>query len=244
MKRSVAILGGTGGIGSEAVRAFSREGYDVCFTYFRAGQSARDLANECGAKAHRLDLRQPAKLTEFVQSLPDRLDVLLVAAASGVWRTLDETSQRHLDFSYHVNVAAVLIAFQASLDRLSAAGGSMIVLTSPGSSFVVPGYASIGMMKAALEAFVRYAASEGGERGVRVNAVSAGLVETKALNHLPDIDKHIAAITKQTPLQALVSPNDIADAVLWLASSKSRMITGQILAVDGGYGLSAGRERG
>ncbi len=100
-------------------------------------------------------------------------------------------------------------------------------------------YALVGVSKAALEALVRYLAVELAPRGIRVNAVSAGVVETGALEHFPQRDAMIE-MGKRNPVGRIVTPEDIAACVTFLCSPDAEMIRGQTLIVDGGWSLLAG----
>jgi enoyl-[acyl-carrier protein] reductase III len=97
----------------------------------------------------------------------------------------------------------------------------------------------VGVSKAALEAVVRYLAVELAPRGIRVNAVSAGVVETNALDHFPNREKMISKSLERTPAGRLVEPSDVADAVCFLCSPAAEMVRGQTLVVDGGFSLLA-----
>ena len=97
----------------------------------------------------------------------------------------------------------------------------------------------VGTSKAALESLVRYLAVELAPRGIRVNAVSGGVVDTEALDHFPQKDMMIEWGTKRTPAGRLVRPEDIANAVLFLCSPEAEMIRGHVLVVDGGFLLPA-----
>ena len=122
---------------------------------------------------------------------------------------------------------------------LMAPGGRIVALSSLGSQRVIPGYTAIGVSKAALEALARYLAVELGARGITVNAVAAGAVETDVWRMLPDGAAALAAIRARTPGGALVSAEAVADVVFFLASPTAQSIQGQVLVVDGGYSLLA-----
>jgi enoyl-[acyl-carrier protein] reductase III len=104
---------------------------------------------------------------------------------------------------------------------------------------VLENYTLVGVSKAALEAVVRYLAVELAPRGIRVNAVSAGVVETNALDHFPNREKMISESLERTPAGRLVEPSDVADAVCFLCSPAAEMVRGQTLVVDGGFSLLA-----
>jgi enoyl-[acyl-carrier protein] reductase III len=119
------------------------------------------------------------------------------------------------------------------------AGSSVVGLSSLGSTRVLEDYALVGVSKAALEALVRYLAVELAPRGIRVNAVSAGVVETGALEHFPQKEAMLE-MGKRNPVGRMVMPDDVAAAVTFLCSPEAEMIRGQTLVVDGGWSLLAG----
>jgi enoyl-[acyl-carrier protein] reductase III len=163
------------------------------------------------------------------------LDVLVHAAATGVIRPALETEDKHWDWTMSANARALL-----SLTRVAApsmpAGSSILGISSLGSERVLDGYTLVGASKAALEALVRYLAVELAPRGIRVNAVSAGVVETGALEHFPNRDAMLD-MGVRNPVGRLVSPDDVARLVTFLCSSDAEMIRGQTVVVDGGWSL-------
>ena len=115
-------------------------------------------------------------------------------------------------------------------------GSSIVGISSLGSTRVLENYVLVGTSKAALEALVRYLAVELAPRGIRVNAVSAGVVETGALDHFPNREQMLSsAAASARPAGRLVEPDDVADAVCFLCSPEAAMIRGQTLVVDGGF---------
>jgi enoyl-[acyl-carrier protein] reductase III len=118
-------------------------------------------------------------------------------------------------------------------------GGSIVAVSSLGSTRVLEDYVLVGTSKAALESLVRYLAVELAPRGIRVNAVSAGVVETEALEHFPNKERMLTEGRKRTPAGRLVEPDDLADAVVFLCSPQAQMVCGHTLVVDGGFSLPA-----
>jgi len=118
------------------------------------------------------------------------------------------------------------------------AGSSIVAISSLGAQRVLENYSLIGTSKAALESLVRYLAVELAPRGIRVNAVSGGVVETGALDHFPNREAMLAA-GAANPVGRLVGPDDIAGAVAFLCSADAEMVRGQTLIVDGGFSLVA-----
>jgi enoyl-[acyl-carrier protein] reductase III len=118
-------------------------------------------------------------------------------------------------------------------------GSSIVALSSLGAQRVLENYVLVGASKAALEAIVRHLAVEFAPRGIRVNAVSAGVVDTEALNAFPNREQMLSWSLARTPAGRLVEPGDVAGAVCFLCSPDAEMIRGQTLVVDGGYSLLA-----
>ena len=118
------------------------------------------------------------------------------------------------------------------------AGSSVVGLSSLGSERVLTNYALVGVSKAALEALVRYLAVELAPKGIRVNAVSAGVVETGALEHFPNREEMLE-MGARNPVGRLVAPEDVAAVVAFLCSPEAEMIRGQTVVVDGGWSLLA-----
>ena len=108
-----------------------------------------------------------------------------------------------------------------------------------GSTRVLPGYTRVGTSKAAMEAIVRYLAVELAPAGIRVNAVSAGVVDTGALEHFPMREEMLRSAKEDTPAGRMVTVDDVAAAVRFLLSEDSAMVRGHTLVVDGGYSLPA-----
>jgi enoyl-[acyl-carrier protein] reductase III len=118
-------------------------------------------------------------------------------------------------------------------------GGAVVSISSLGASRVMSDYFLVGVSKAALEAVTRYLSVELAPHGVRVNAVSGGLVETDALKSFPWGSEVVAQTTARTPAGRMVEPDDLAQVVAFLCSEQASMIRGQTIVVDGGYSLLA-----
>jgi len=116
---------------------------------------------------------------------------------------------------------------------------SIVGVSSLGSMRVLENYVLVGPSKAALESVVRYLAVELAPRGIRVNAVSAGVVDTEALEYFPNREQMLKAAQTRTPAGRMVEPEDVAAAVTYLCSPEAEMVRGHTLIVDGGYSLLA-----
>ena len=168
------------------------------------------------------------------------LDILINNSASGVNRPVTELTPHHWDWTMNVNARGAWLCARAALPLMQARGGRVVVsLSSLGASRVMRDYFLVGVSKAALEAVTRYLAVELAVHGVRVNAVSGGLVETDALKSFPWGADVIRQTIERTPAGRMVEPADIARAVAFLASPAAEMIRGQTIIVDGGFSLLA-----
>ena len=179
----------------------------------------------------------PARAAALVEEAGP-LDVVVANAASGVIRPVLELDEKHWDWTMNANARSVFTLARHAAPSMPS-GGSIVAISSLGASRVLENYALVGVSKAAIEALVRYLAVELAPQGIRVNAVSAGLVETDALDHFPNREAMLGHFRGRTPAGRLVEPKDVADAVCFLASPEAAMIRGQTLVVDGGYSLLA-----
>jgi enoyl-[acyl-carrier protein] reductase III len=245
--RRALVTGGSRGIGRCIALDLARRGATVAFSYLRNGDAAEETAAQIaalGGTAYaikgRIDdtERCNALVDEAVERLGG-LDLLVSNAASGVIRPVMELTEKHWDWTLDTNARALLLLSQRAAPVMQAGGGGGIVaISSLGSFRVLDNYTLVGVSKAALEACVRYLAVELAPMGIRVNAVSGGVVNTDALEHFPNKDEMLA-MGDRTPAGRIVEPQDMADAVAWLAGPESSMIVGQTLIVDGGYSLPA-----
>ncbi len=166
------------------------------------------------------------------------LDALVHNAATGVIRPALETEAKHWDWTLNANARALLDLARVCAPQMES-GSSIVAISSLGAQRVLENYVLVGTSKAALESLVRYLGVELAPRGIRVNAVSGGVVETAALEHFPNREEMLAQGRARTPVGRLVEPDDLADAVAFLCSQQAAMICGQTLIVDGGFSLLA-----
>jgi enoyl-[acyl-carrier protein] reductase III len=237
---AVLVTGGSRGIGREIACRFAELGAArVAVGYLRNDASAEETADElrdlgCEPVLIRGNVAS-SRVAGEVAALGS-LDALVHSAATGVIRPALETSDKHFDWTLAANARAFLSLTRAAAPQMRP-GSSVVAVSSLGSTRVLENYILVGASKAALESLVRYLAVELAPSGIRVNAVSAGLVDTDALDHFPDREQMLAWSRGRTPAGRLAEPGDVANAVAFLCSPEAEMIRGQILVVDGGFSL-------
>ena len=235
------VTGGSRGIGRAIAMEFARRGADVAFNYFRNHAAAHEaeeaiagLGGRClRVRAHLGDPDAINALFEKVAAEFGRLDILVNNAASGVMRSAADLEERHWDWTLDINARAPWKCSIAAADLMTD-GGSIVNMTSPGSTSVLPDYFVVGVSKAALEALTRYLAIELAPRGIAVNAVSASIVRTDAVDAFPEGSPAYDMVERPTPAGRVVTPEDVARVVAFLCGEDARMIRGQVLLVDGG----------
>jgi enoyl-[acyl-carrier protein] reductase III len=238
---SVLVTGGSRGIGKAIALRFALLGARrVAIGYMRGDRPAEETASELRALgAEPVLVRGNVASTRIAQEVGELgpLDVLVHAAATGVIRPALETEDKHWDWTLSANSRALLSLTRAAAPSMPA-GSSIVAISSLGSTRVMEDYALVGASKAALETLVRYLAVELAPRGIRVNAVSAGVVETGALEYFPSKDAMLA-MGRRNPVGRMVTPEHVAGCVTFLCSPEADMIRGQTLVVDGGWSLLA-----
>jgi enoyl-[acyl-carrier protein] reductase III len=237
---NVLVTGGTRGIGRAIALRFANAGAErIALGYMRNDSAAEEAASELRALGAEVTLLRgnitSARVLEEVGALGP-LDALVHNAATGVIRPALETEDKHWDWTMNANARAFLQLARVAAPQMKP-GASIVAISSLGAQRVLENYILVGTSKAALESLVRYLAVELAPRGIRVNAVSGGVVDTGALEHFPNRDEMLAA-GSANPVGRLVEPGDIAGAVAFLCSPDAKMVCGQTLVVDGGFSLT------
>jgi enoyl-[acyl-carrier protein] reductase III len=239
---SVFISGGSRGIGKAIALRFAQLGAArVAIGYLRNDNAAEAAADEVrAAGAEPVLVRGNVASARVAQEVGELgpLDALVHNAATGVIRPALEVDEKHWEWTLGANARALLTLARAAAPQMRA-GSSIVGISSLGAQRVLENYVVVGTSKAALESLIRYLAVELAPRGIRVNAVSAGVVETEALEHFPNKQRMLREGRERTPAGRLVEPDDVAGAVTWLCSPGAEMVRGHTLVVDGGFSLLA-----
>jgi enoyl-[acyl-carrier protein] reductase III len=239
------VTGAARGIGRAIALKLAAGGCDVAANYYNSHEEAEALCAEIRALGRRaVPIKASVGLPDSVDELFaelrrhfERLDVIVSNAASGVLRPATEMTLKHWRWCMETNALALNLLAQRALP-LKGQGGRIIAMSSLGAERAMPGYGFIGASKAALESLVRTLAQELGPRGIRVNAVSAGVVDTDALQYFPNREELLASFAHRTPAGPTLTPADVAGAVYLLCLPEAAMINGHTLFVDGGFAIS------
>ena len=245
LKGKVALItGGSRGIGRAIALRLAKNGVDVVVNYVRHRRDAEEtvhaieqIGRNCLAvKANVAKEEDVIRMFDEIKEKHGRLDILVSNAASGVLKPAMELTTRHWDWAMDINARALLNLTQHAVPMMRE-GGRIMAVSSLGAVRAVPNYTVVGASKAALESLVRHLAVELGPKGILVNTISAGVVDTDALKKFPNRDEIIGQSLERTPLGRLTTPEDVADLALFLCSDLARMIHGQVVVVDGGYAI-------
>ena len=241
--KRVLVSGGTSGIGRATALAFAAEGARVVIAGRSAERAAEVVAESAGEISFvPADVTERAAVTQMVEGAAERLGGLDIAFNNAGFQErralLAEQPPATYDTVFDTNLRSVFLAMQAQLRIMEAVGGGVIVNNGSVSGLRNPntGLALYCASKAALLSLTRSAAMEYAERGIRINAVSPGRVETPMMRTAGVGD--MAAVGAGLPARRVGQPEEVAAAVLWLASEDAAFIYGHNLCVDGGF-LSA-----
>lgn len=223
--------------------AYVREGAKVVLTYQgeRQKETVLELGRELSPEVVVLpcDVTKPEELNGLIEKLNgEPLDVVVHSIAfanrEDLSRPFVETSRDGYLLAQEVSSYS-LVAVARAIAPLMINGGSLLTLSYLGSVRVVPNYNVMGVAKAALEACVRYLASDLGPSNIRVNAISAGPVKTASARGIKDFSKVLEGVAAHAPLRRNTDPAEVADTAVFLGSSLGRGVTGNVIYVDAGF---------
>ena len=239
--RSVLVVGGTRGIGRAIALQLARSGAVVVASYVRDTASAEKLVADAQNGGLQVEILKAdvtsdkgiAAIKARVDTLGGPLDSMVFAAATGVHRPFEQLSGRHFDFTFALNVKAFLTLVQLVTPHMQS-GSTIVALSSEGAANAVMQYHLVGASKGALESLARHLASELAGRGIRVNVLSPGAVETDVWKTLPDAEQRLAKSAARSPRGRLNTLDEVALAAQFLVSDASAGLIGHTLVVDGG----------
>ncbi len=250
MKGIALITGGSRGLGRETALSLAARGVDVVITYrSRVDEAQAVVAQIEGAGARgaalNLDVSRCASFPGFVASLREQmarwdgqgLNYLVNNAGSGQYAAFAETTEAQFDEMVDIHLKGVFFLTQALLPLLLD-GASMINISSGLARFSLPGYAAYAAMKGGVEVLTRYLAKELGVRGIRVNTVAPGAIETDFGGGLVRDNREVnAMIASSTALGRVGLPEDIGGMIASLLGEDNRWVNGQRIEVSGGIFL-------
>ncbi|MBI2385418.1 MAG: glucose 1-dehydrogenase [Elusimicrobia bacterium] len=239
--KTAAVTGGARGIGAAIAERLAADGAAVAISYSRSAKEAEALVARIrkaggAASAHKADASVPEQAKAFVEAAfkaHGRLDILVNNAGWGEFVPLEGVSEKHVRAQFDLNVNGPIFTTQAAVPRFPEEGGRVINVSSIAGAGSMAGAGVYSATKAALDALTRVWASELGPRGVTVNGVAPGPVETDLMNAVAD-DAFKKQMISRTPLGRIGQPDDIADIVSFLTSSDARWVTGQTITSAGG----------
>ena len=240
------VTGASKGIGAAIAKSLGAEGAAVVVNYASSKANGEKVVKEIAGLGGNAILVQAnmSKRAEIERLFAEskrtfgRLDILVNNAGIYEFSPLEKVTEEHFHRQSDLNVLGLLLASQAAATQFDAAGGSIINISSIVSTLAVPESAVYSGTKGAVDAITRSLASELGPRGIRVNAIRPGMVETEGTHSTgiaeSDMRKQVEA---QTPLRRIGQPQDIAGTAVFLASDDSAWLTGQTIQASGGARL-------
>ncbi|KGF68014.1 short-chain dehydrogenase [Hoeflea sp. BAL378] len=252
MTQSIALItGGSRGLGRNAALHLARQGVGIILTYLSREDEAAAVVAEIealGGKAAalRLDAGDTAQFDRFAGELAetlktvwgrDRFDFLVNNAGMGINAGFAETTEAEFDALVNVHLKGVFFLTQRLLPMI-ADGGRILNVSSGLARFSMPGYAAYGAMKGAVEVLTRYLARELGPRGIAVNVIAPGAIETDfgggVVRDNPEVNAYVAG---NTAMGRVGRPDDIGQAIASILTSQAQWMTAQRIEVSGGMYL-------
>ncbi len=243
--KKALVTGGSRGLGRAISLELAGRGVDIAINFVKNAEAAeataaeiRDIGVACAVI--RADVSDHQAVKELFKSLKNEfghIDFLVSNAVSGVLGPAERIGRLGWDRAMNTNARSFMLLMQQAVKLFPESGGRAVAVSSIGSSTCLPGYTAVGASKAALETLVRYFGKELAPKGIGVNAVSGGPIQTSALDYFPEKEKLLAEWTNRSPQGRIAEPEDIAPVVAFLLSEQAHWIQGQTVVVDGGLTL-------
>ena len=238
------VTGASKGIGAAIAKQLAAEGAAVVVNYSSSKTDGEKVAKEVtalGGKAIAVqgNMSKPEDIERLFAKSREafgRVDILVNNAGIYEFMPLGKVTEDHFHKHFNLNVLGLLLASQAAARQFDGPGGSIINISSVVSTRGIPESAVYSGTKGAVDAITRSLASELGPRGIRVNAIRPGMVETEGTRSAGIAESDMRKqVETQTPLGRIGQPQDIAGAAVFLASDDSSWITGETFMISGGY---------
>lgn len=230
--KSVLVLGGSRGIGAAIVRRFAADGAHVIFTYAGSREAAEQVAAETGSTAVQTDSAdRDAVIARVRDSGP--LDVLVVNSGFAIFGDALEQDPDEIDRLFHVNIHAPYHASVEAARQMPEGGRILVIGSVNGDRMPLPGMASYALSKSALQGMARGLARDFGPRGITINIVQPGPIDTDANpadGPMKDLMHGFMAIRRHGRVE------EVAGMVAWLAGPEADFVTGAMHTIDGGFG--------
>ncbi len=234
---NILVTGGSRGIGAAIAKKFAEQGDTVYITYCKSKAAAQELEQCYGIHPIFADFREDKgslKAGKAIAKQMGVIDTLVNNAAISVVDVFQCVSEEDCTALYRVNLFGTVDMTRAILPTmLQQHAGNIINITSVWGQTGASCEVDYSVTKGGIIAFTKALAKEVAPSGIRVNAVSPGVIDTEMNAHLSEEDRK--ELAEETPLQRIGKPEEIADAVLFLASERAAFITGQVLPVNGGF---------
>ncbi|MDD5218775.1 MAG: SDR family oxidoreductase [Candidatus Omnitrophica bacterium] len=240
------ITGASRGIGRAIALRLAGMGAHIVVNYVRNEDAAKETVADIaklGVKAFPFQANvgnadEADALVKFTLEKFGTVDILVHSAALGAFKPVHRLKINQWDLSLNTNALAFLVLTQKVLPAMEKQqNGSIIAISSLGSHKYIPNYGAVGISKATLENLIRYLGAELAPKGIHVNGISGGLVETDALKFFPEYETFKKEALLKTPAGRIGQPDDLAKVVAFLVSPDSGWIYGQTIIVDGGLSL-------
>ena len=237
VKKTVLITGGSRGIGKCAVETFTKEGYNVAFTYLNSDEKASNIATGCGAFPIKCDVSDSNEVKKAIDSVIKKfgkIDVLINNAGIDEFCLFTEITDEEWHKMIDTNLSGVFYTTREVLkDMIKRQSGVVINVSSMWGEVGASCEVHYSVSKAGVIGLTKALAKEVGPSNIRVNCVSPGVIDTDMNSHLSDED--INQLKYDTPLGKIGTCEDVCNMLLFLSSESASFITGQVFGINGGY---------